>query len=416
MRYYGRHRGKKKMSITQHTRIAYLPAQLRKTTSKGRKIWLIEFYQTDPIDGQRKRHRHTLDMNRIHNKRQRTVFARTQIERINKLLPLGYPYSDDFETLEDQINIIEALALALEDKQKNGRHQSIKSYKSQVKIFSEYLKEKDMQDLPIDIFDQDMAITYVEHVFNKGNIGPVTYNNYITLLGSLFSFLVDKKYLAINPFSGIKKMRPNQKQRRSFTVNETQVFINYIKDKDQTLLLCILLQFYCFIRPKAELRRLRFKHFDLVRGVIIIDGQTSKNKNASIVTIPDLMIDFLIDFGFNDYHPSWIVFGRGNKPHPDKAIGHNTLYERHKKYLYQLNELNKKHPDVYPEFRSIQGLSLYSWKDTGAIAMVQTEKDNIVDVKNQMRHESLEYTQKYLTQLNGVNDKIKKRKVNLLDI
>jgi hypothetical protein len=53
----------------------------------------------------------------------------------------------------------------------------------------------------------------------------------------------------------------------------------------------------------------------------------------------------------------------------------------------------------------IEGISLYSWKDSGAMDMLSAGL-SIVDLKNQIRHKNLQDTQLYLKALSDVNERI----------
>lgn len=56
--------------------------------------------------------------------------------------------------------------------------------------------------------------------------------------------------------------------------------------------------------------------------------------------------------------------------------------------------------------KSRQGYTAYSWKDTGAIAMVRAGLD-IVAIQKHLRHKSLATTQVYLQSLGVINREIR---------
>lgn len=74
-------------------KVPYLAARL--AIKKDR--WEIVFYQTDPTDGKRKRHRETGDLNRIKDLRERKKQACALVTKINAMLPEGYPYGREHQ-------------------------------------------------------------------------------------------------------------------------------------------------------------------------------------------------------------------------------------------------------------------------------------------------------------------------------
>ena len=216
------------------------------------------------------------------------------------------------------------------------------------------------------------------------------------MLRSFFTELVNREIIQVNPFSNIKEKKTDAKMRRSLSEFEQKVIVKEIFERDKLLMLAVLMIYHCFIRP-TELRRLRFKHFDLQKSTINMPGQITKNRDASIVTIPKVMTGFLFEYGFHKFHPNLLVFGAGGVPDHHTPIGEHTLNNRHQAILRELKRRN--------ELQDIAGISLYSWKDTGAMDMLSAGL-SIVDLKNQIRHKNLQDTQLYLKALSDVNERI----------
>jgi integrase len=59
------------------------------------------------------------------------------------------------------------------------------------------------------------------------------------------------------------------------------------------------------------------------------------------------------------------------------------------------NHLNDLHTKVLDKLRIRGRYAFYSWKHTGAVQCVQAGL-NVRDIQNQMRHSSLDMTQRYL--------------------
>lgn len=200
-----------------------------------------------------------------------------------------------------------------------------------------------------------------------------------------------------NPFSGFKKKKTLGKQRRALSDYEKEVVAMEISRTSKWLMLGVLLQYHCFIRP-IEMRRLRFHMFDLNEGVIRLTSKETKNKENAIVTIPDSLLPFLRKFNFGKWDQRWLLFGAGVQPHLDKTCGHNTMNWQHGRILKQLEKEGK--------LSDIKGLTFYSWKDTGALALFKN-KVNPLEIMRQLRHKDLTTTQLYCQSLYSINREIK---------
>lgn len=359
--------------------------------------WYIIFYQTNPLTGEKERFRETFDLNRIKNLHERGRVAKQIIKEINKELPNGYPYVEEYEQKQKSTNILIALNLAREIKCTTDRKRTIDMVESMCRIFIEFLEIKQWTELDISDFTKRRALDFLDYALLVRKIGPRTYNNYIERMRSMFSELVQREYIEENPFSKLKKRKEVGKTRRAFNDHEKRIVANYIYKNDPWLMLGILLQYHCFIRP-IELRRLRFYMFDLETGTIHLSGKETKNKENAIITIPDTLIPYLKEFKFERWPAHWLIFGEGVRPHSDKACGHNTLNYRQSKIIRKFKKDGR--------LGDIKGLTFYSWKDTGALELFR-RKVNLLEIMRQMRHKDLKTTQMYCRSLYTINYEIK---------
>jgi integrase len=152
----------------------------------------------------------------------------------------------------------------------------------------------------------------------------------------------------------------------------------------------------------SELKRLRFQDFDLVRGVINLSADKTKNYKAATVTIPPIFLTVLRQPDFTKYPSNYLIFGAMGKPHPSKNCGENTLRNRHKKLMEGLKEKNL--------LTNIEGLTPYSWKDTGITCLI--EKVGAQATKNHARHSTEEQTNTYV-QKKEINELVKSSGLNI---
>lgn len=321
------------------------------------------------------------------------------IIHIEKYLPSHILFGDAQNLLYDT-KILEAISIAQKIKNTTDRKRTRDMVDSMVNIFTEFIRKKEWENLPIGEFDKKKAQSFLDYGLLDRKIGARTYNNYIERMRALFTELKIRDYIGHNPFSGLKKRKETGKERRAFSEYERDLIAATVEEKDKWLMLAVLLQYHCFIRP-IELRRLRFDMFDFEEGVIRLKGDITKNRNNDIVTIPDVLMPWLLEFDFSQWNQRWLIFGENVQPHPYKCCGHNTLNYRHGRILKNLQQKGL--------LSDIKGLTFYSWKDTGAMDLFKA-KVNILEIMRQIRHQDLSTTQKYCQSLYIVNQEIKSLK------
>lgn len=344
----------------------FLPARLVRASYR----WYIEYYQTNPSTGNLERFRETRQINRIKDKRERSKIARAYVKEINSMLPDGWPFQ--VEKPDAKYTVKQAVQLALQAKVNTTELNTHRSYQSHVRIFLQYCEEKKINQLDIRDFTKKDAYAYMDHVLIERKLSPKTYNNYVTHLRSLWYVMVDREMITKNPFVGIKRAAVEKKNRRTFTDEERKTIARFLSDNDRPMFWAILLQYYCFLRP-VELRRLRFRNFDLVNGTIEITPDINrKSKKRRIITIPPFALSVFRQKDFINNPTNYLVFGEYLKPHRSKPCSPNAMNKRHKRYMKTL----KKSGDL----QDITGLKFYSWKDTGI-----TDHSKLVSLINLQR-------------------------------
>lgn len=371
----------------------YLPAVL----VEGKTNWYIEYHQQKTHSEERQRFRPTANMNRVKDLVERRKIGMAFVHQLNnKLLPYGYPFVK-IEIMPDHINILDALDVAMTIKGRGDKKKTVRTYASVVNHFKKYLHQKELQYINLHDFGYREAVNYMDFLTASKNPGTRTYNNYRQFLTAIWSELLDRGYAKENIFGRVKKLKLTDKERRMLDKEEAQAILSHVKKTDKMLFLSILLLHYCFVRP-GEMRQLRVHHIDLANGVISVPGHISKNNKSEIVTIPKEVIPYLEALGLNEWYRNDYIFGKGVAPHPNIMCGENTLNYRHNKVIKTLLE--------YKLLRDITGLSLYSWKDTGAMNLIRSGID-AYEIMRQMRHSDLSITQTYLKSLSHINTSIR---------
>lgn len=394
------------MPLQYYYQSEYLPARLVKAVGG----WYVLFYQTNPATKKRQKFRPTYQLNRIKSKTERIKRAKEIVKELNdELLPFGYPFvsKDDIMHQHHELELVDELestsiqdAMQLAAKIKTAettRKRTIQMYQSNLRVFDEFLdKKKKIARLSVGRFSTKYALAFMDYLVIERGIGNRTYNNYIIQFHALFEVLVQREYLKKNPFGSIKKKKEPQKMRREFSAHEKGIIASYLYDNYRGVFLAVLFTYYGFIRP-AELRRLKFKDFSVKDGTITLLPTITKNHKKRVVTIPDGVMVSLFKEDFFDTPANYFVFGKGLKPHHTKQCGHNTINYYHRKALKELKQSGK--------LESIDGLSFYSWKDTGITD--HGEYLSILELMKQAGHQDPKVTMKYYNR-SRPNDNVKK--------
>lgn len=390
---------KKKMSIPQ---FSYLkPPRIL----KGWK-WLIEWEEFVPGTTDRIRVRKTFDLNRSNfitdpvRREERAQFILQ--EKMKEWSDIGKKKGQVASVL-GSTNILDALQVALKFKLQSDREHTRITYNSFNNIFTEWIKAHKWEWLCISAFDRAKAKLFLDDILllrkdrNGKSVSNRTYNNYIINMRSLFYELVERGYLTENPFANHKPRKEEEKLRHAFEHGDSTIIARHVYQHNRPVYLAILLISHCGMRL-SELRRLRARDIDLDRGLIILGGDQTKNKERAFITIPNSVIPTLRKFDLDKIPGSYLVFGLGLKPHPKQCVGRNTISDRFREMLHALHKSG--------QLATIEGYTAYSWKDTGAIAMVRSGMD-IMAIQKHLRHKSLSTTQRYLQSLGVVNKDVR---------
>lgn len=372
---------------------------LKSSTSPARLVeanyrWYIELYCP-------KRLRPTFNLNRILNLAERRQRGYHLCELLNWWMTAGLSIDRFTEgdarrrMLEAQktsiaprghTSVQKAFYHALEIKKAKTRGTSSDSYKSHCGLFISYMENNNIELLPIDELQRHHIIAFLDHRKMVDKVSNTTINNNLIGVSTLLNELLDRGFILDNPCDKIKKLIPEPKKRRPFTLMEATDFMAYTYEHDPLLLLAILFQYCCFMRP-IEIRKLQFRDIDLDNNIVYVRSENSKTGRKTGERTPTIPSEFkpyfvnLLERG----HPKNFIFGKGFITNQPEHCNKNRLYRRHKRIIKILH--TKK------VIENTDGLVFYSWKDTGMTATL--EYMNVIGVRNQAGHSTTEMTLKY---------------------
>jgi integrase len=373
--------------------------------------WSIAFYQLQ--DNKKTRVRLTFDLNRIKDLVHRAQRAKYCLRLLDTwAISEGYPHT---ATCADAVLndapvdgwlLGEALGYACDLKRlASDRERSYQTFESYERIFVEsFLHQMDWLNKKLLDFTRRDAQLFMDWLTERGDgkgkrLSGRTLNNYREGLRSLFYELMRRELIEKNPFAGLLAALEEDPIRRPLTKTERTTIINALYSHNPFLLLGVLFQFYCAVRPN-EARFIKVKMLNLNENLLSLPPQNTKMRKRGEITIPQPFADILRGYGIDQLDPEWYLFGHKIEPHPTTPIGRNTLSRLHREIIRKLH--------AQGILLNIEGIQYYSWKDTGAMDLEEAGI-NINDIRRHLRHENLAYTQKYLEKKQGVIAPIRDR-------
>ncbi|MCR5352397.1 MAG: site-specific integrase [Bacteroidales bacterium] len=364
--------------------------------TRGNPDWVIRYYAKDPATGKLRRIR--IKVNHIKPVKERLRAAREIMAAIEERLALGWNPLRDATAAKSSTPAFAAYNTFLAVKTKEAEVQSISSYRSYIKVFSQWLRDAGFDEVrPICCVTKETALAFLNHLDEKEDISARTWNNYLSFLQTLHTWLKEKGYMSSNPFDGIKRKpkRLTAKKRRTFTDDELSRLFAWLQENNREFLAVCLLCYACFIRPK-EIALLRCRDIDLHAQTVHVRGEIAKNDNDSYRTIPDAVLPALRRLDLS--HPDWALFGKNYgvgddfRPGPDPADQRKFAGY----WAYQIR----------PALGFPEELQLYSLKDTG-ITNMATAGVAINLVQQQADHSNVAITSIYLGKKPEANAKIR---------
>ncbi|MBQ6186021.1 MAG: tyrosine-type recombinase/integrase [Bacteroidales bacterium] len=314
---------------------------------------------------------------------------------INQRLALGWNPLLEKKAPNAFSTISDAMDAFLSVKQKEVEPTSMRSYRSYVKLFREWMVTNQVSpDTPVSSIGKEVAMSLMDDV--EGAMTAKSFNNYLTFFRNLFNWMKSKGYTMDNPFDDIPKKarRLTVKQRRTFSEDELARLWAYLQGAGAARLAMCMVCYACLIRPK-EIVMLKCGDVDLEKNLIHIDSQVAKNDHESFRTIPDdlarvfRMLNLLV--------PGHFLFSRS--PSRDFSPGPQKEDSR---------EISRWWNDhVRPACGFGKDLQFYSLKDTGITNMLGSGVP-INLVQQQADHSSVAMTAIYVSRRSDADSRLKK--------
>ena len=354
----------------------YIPARI----TEG-KEWYISFYAWDPFLNRLRRKR--VKVNRIASVRERRSYARMLCEQINTKLRQNWSPFIEAVAAKGNEFLSKAMDNFIKRKSAELRPDSMRSYQSHCNRLMDFCKRQDKAEIRAATFTVAMARQYLDEVLDRGNSAR-TYNNTLTFCRVIFNWLQAFEYCAMNPFGKLKMLREQEKIRKLIPRSWREKINLHLRANDPGFLLACMLQYYAEIRP-SEQTKLILGNISLSNQVITVPPQASKNGRLRFATIPDQLMEYLLEIPWTDLSMDRPILGvdfQYGAPQMKDARDYTRRWQRLRKAL--------KMPMQY---------QFYSLRDGGIVHMIESGVP-LNNVMAQAGHADLHTTSKYTRHIN----------------
>jgi len=348
--------------------------------------WLVSFSFKDLLTGHEKRLQFRGGINRIKKKEERLIEGRALAKFWKLQLEAGWnPFGTDLPKLNPTIP--EAFAAITELKSLSVGKRTKESYKYAIKLFLAWIEEHRMNGLDINQLDSTHARHYMDYLTLTKKYSGRTFNDHLVILSTYINCMVDRDWVAKNPFRKIKKSKIDIGRNIAFSEDEKKAIISHLKASDIQMYYFTQFIYYAFIR-RSELARLTISNIDTKNWTIIVPSHVSKNRRQESVVIPEGLKKIIKEMKLPK-EPDWYIFGSGLKPGPTPYVNYNHISTRHNKVCRELGIGKEK--------------GLYSWRHAGVCFLYPLLKGDMFALMRHLRHRDLSTTQIYLKSL-GLTD------------
>ncbi|MBD0833765.1 tyrosine-type recombinase/integrase [Aestuariibaculum sediminum] len=391
-----------------------------------KKRWYLYFSYRDPETKTLKRQSPIYaNANRYQTKEERMAILTVYSQILFKLLKRGYnPYADNVELFKKETTkqstdnttetpeikitpkvelkseqpeeivdkgkrIEEACAFDMTLKKQSLKESSIRSYKSHIKVFGEWMKDNHPKINFICEVDRKLVLEFLNHILTKSSAR--NRNNYRASLSSLYQTLEDNDIVSQNFIKNIKALKTQPKRNKTYNKELQEDIFKHMEEQDPTLLLFVKFVAYGLLRP-IEICRLRVGDIDLKHKTVTFEA---KNKALKTKIIPEILFQELPDLSkLNKEDSLFTPQGIGGEWDLGDDSKRNYFSKRFKKIVKDTFNLDSEH-------------SMYSFRHTFITklyrALVKESSPN--EAKSKLMqitgHNTMDALEKYLRDIDA---------------
>jgi len=367
--------------------INYLPAEL-----KENKEWYVRYYALNPSSN--KLEIKKIRINRIKSIKERRKYGKKLVVEINKKLEGGWNPFVEQSSSKGYHNIYKAFDTFLNVKIKELRPQSIRTYKSNLKLFKEFLIKTDTEEKMFALsFSNGNALQFMNYMYLERNVSERRYNGMLLFCRILFNWMQQYGYVKANPFDTLKKKKEKQKTREVIPYNIRAEIKEFLQEESIEFLAILMIEFHALLRPN-EILNLKISDIDLNNQTIQVQPQNAKNGKFRLSTIPDVLVEYIKQLKLEKYNSELYAFSNDLKPG---------------KIVKNVRFTGKRWASMRKKLGFKKEYQMYSLRDTGIINLIQSGVSLEV-VAKQAGHADLTITSRYALHADkSANEQIKNK-------
>lgn len=265
----------------QNTRAKlYVPKELR----NGRKVpsvspgarWYVYFRYRNPITQKLELKKYKKGINIYKTVKDRKYHGEIVVTAFNHLLDNGWsPFGIESPFLSHKLpeTITEALDYCIEKKKNDWKEGTLNNHKINANVFKRWLVDERKDFLPLESFEFEDALAFINHLTTNKNITGTTVHNYRRSLRTMFNVLKQDRLITENFFESIETKPSKEVVHKSFNNDQVKAIKEYLVENDMQLYYFINFMMYSFLRNR-EVLKLKVESIDLDNDVISVNTKT----------------------------------------------------------------------------------------------------------------------------------------------
>ncbi len=173
--------------------------------------------------------------------------------------------------------------------------------------YFEHMKLSSIKKIHVQNFFDDLKCDCIRIEGNEKKLSNSHINNHHILLGSIFSFAVDRGYIKESPIKGIKKLKVEQKRKNVLDKHDLSLLMQTLNNEPLLWRVLVTLAVFSGAR-EGEIVGLEWKHIDFEKETIKIEQsltlktgegvkvKSTKTNRSRVVSIPSSITKLLKDF------------------------------------------------------------------------------------------------------------------------
>lgn len=239
---------------------------------------------------------------------------------------------------EREFTVKEAFEFVDGIKVKTLRESSLRSYRSHVKIFREWLEKEHKNIKYLSHIKKNTVTTFLHHILE--NSSARNRNNSRASLSSLFETLFDNDMIALNFVKSIKKLKTTPTRHVTYPEEMQEQIFEFLEKNDAELMLYIKFVAYSFLRP-IEVCRLKVGDINVKQKTVSF---MAKNSPLKTKIIPEILFEVLPDLSTMD-KDAYLFTAEGIGKYTETKLENRRGYftEKFKKLMKGEFELEFEH-------------------------------------------------------------------------